>query len=168
METKDIMSKFDELYQKMATSGEQKYMNVFGDTMKRMMSDMVELKPELAKEYLDRLCSINWDNYLTKKEAINIVSLMNPKAAWNMQDWVDSMENAGLHMEEAPYYNDYALYVVMNQVVSDHGETFACMLDKKSLNDIEPKELTKTAYKFAIDLLKDEDKAYNIREYFLK
>lgn len=168
MEQKEIMSKFDALYQKMATSGEQKYMNVFGDTMKRMMSDMVELKPELAKEYFDRLCSINWDNYLTKKEAINIVSLMNPKAAWNMQDWVDSMENAGLHMEEAPYYNDYALYVVMNQVVSDHGETFACMLDKKSLNDIETKELTKTAYKFAIDLLKDEDKAYNIREYFLK
>lgn len=67
MEQKEIMSKFDELYQKMATSGEQKYMNVFGDTMKRMMSDMVELKPELAKEYFDRLCSINWDNYLTKK-----------------------------------------------------------------------------------------------------
>lgn len=168
MEQKEMMSKFDELYQKMATSGEQKYMNVFGDTMKRMMSDMAELKPELAKEYLDRLYSINWDNYLTKKEAINIVSLMNPKAVWNMQEWVDAMESAGLCMEEAPYYNDYALYVVMNQVISDHGETFACMLGKKSLSEIELKELTKIAHKFAIDLLKDEDKAYNVREYFLK
>ena len=168
MEQKDIMQEFDELYKKMATSGNPKYMNIFGNIMKRMMSDMAELKPELAKEYIDRLCSINWDNYLTKKEAINIVSLMNPKSTWTMQDWIDCMENEGLCMEESPYYNDYALYVVMNQVISDHGDSLSCMLDKESLSEIDSKEITKIAYKFALDLLKDEDKRYNVREYFLR
>lgn len=168
MEQKEIMKEFDELYQKMATSSNPKYMHIFGRTMKCMMSDITELKPELAKEYLDKLCAINWDNYLTKKEALNIISSMTSKASWNMQDWIDTMENAGLCMEEAPYYNDYALYIVMNQVVSDHGDSIASILGKNSVCDIEAKELIKITYNMAIDLLKDKDGLYNVREYFFK
>jgi predicted nucleotidyltransferase len=35
METKDIMSKFDELYGIMASSANVKYMHVFGDTIRK-------------------------------------------------------------------------------------------------------------------------------------
>lgn len=65
-------------------------------------------------------------------------------------------------------------HIVEKKVYEDGKKEYASKgvgnagLGKKSLNDIEPKELTKIAHKFAIDLLKDEDKAYNIREYFLK
>lgn len=53
METKDIMSKFDELYGMMASSANVKYMRTFGDTMRCMMNDMAAKHPELAQEYLN-------------------------------------------------------------------------------------------------------------------
>lgn len=164
----ELMKNFDELYGIMATSANVKYMRVFGDTMRCMMKDMVAKHPELAQEYLDKLCAIKWNNYLTKKEALSIVQEMNPKATWDMQGWVDGMEKSGLCMEEKPCYNDYALYVAMNQVVSDHGDTIAEIKGEKSLSDINEEELVKYAYKLAVDLLKDKDGVYNIREYFLK
>ena len=81
---------------------------------------------------------------------------------------IDVMEKLGYPLEDKPYYNDYALYVAMNQVVSDHGETIASILNKDSIALVEPTELAKYAYKLALDLLKDKDLVYDIREYFLK
>lgn len=143
-------------------------MHVFGDTMRCMMKDMASKHPELAQEYLDKLCAIKWKNYLTKNEALDIIGKMNPEATWNMQGWLDEMEKLGLCMEDKPYYNDYALYIAMNQVISDHGETIAIIKGEKSLSDINEEELVEYAYKLALDLLKDKDGVYNIREYFLK
>ena len=56
----------------------------------------------------------------------------------------------------------------MNQVISDHGETIAMIKGEKSLSDVNKEELVEYAYKLALDLLKDKDGVYNIREYFLK
>lgn len=61
------MKNFDELYGIMATSANVKYMRVFGDTMRCMMKDMADRHPELAQEYIEKLCAIKWKNYLTKK-----------------------------------------------------------------------------------------------------
>lgn len=168
MEAKEIMSKFDELYGMMASSANVKYMHVFGNTMRCMMNDMASKHPELAQEYLDKLCAIKWKNYLTKKEASEIANGMNPPATWDMQTWLNAMTGLGLEKEEKPYYNDYALYVAMNQVISDHGETIAMIKGEKSLSDVNKEELVEYAYKLALDLLKDKDGVYNIREYFLK
>lgn len=168
MEAKDIVSKFDELYGIMATSTNVKYMHVFVDTMRCMMKDMASKHPELAQEYIEKLCAIKWRNYLTKKEALSIIQKMDPKATWDMQVWSSEMKNHNLHTEDSPCYNDYALYVAMNQVVSDHGETIAKILGKDSLSDIGDNHLLVYAYSLAIDLLKDKDGVYDIREYFLK
>lgn len=78
------------------------------------------------------------------------------------------MVNLGLPTEEEPYYNDYALYVAMNQVISDHGCTVAKILGKESVKDIDSDNLVKYGYSLALDLLKDKDGVYDIREYFLK
>lgn len=168
MEAKDIMSKFDELYGMMASSNNVKYMHVFGNTMRCMMKDMASKHSELAQDYLDKLCAIKWKNYLTKNEVSDIIKEMNPPATWSKQNWLDVMEKLGYSLEDKPYYNDYALYVAMNQVVSDHGETIASILNKDSIALVEPTELAKYAYKLALDLLKDKDLVYDIREYFLK
>lgn len=168
MEAKDIMSKFEELYGMMASSTNVKYMHTFGDTMRCMMKDMAAKHPELAQEYIEKLCAIKWRNYLTKKEALSIIQKMDPKATWDMQVWSSEMKNHNLHTEDSPCYNDYALYVAMNQVVSDHGETIAKILGKDSLSDIGDNHLLVYAYSLAIDLLKDKDGVYDIREYFLK
>ena len=168
METKKIMNKFDELYSIMATSANVKYMHTFGDTMRCMMNDMASKHPELAQEYIEKLCAIKWKNYLTKNEALDIIGKMNPEATWNMQGWLDEMEKLGLCMEDKPYYNDYALYIAMNQVISDHGCTVAKILGKESVKDIDTDNLVKYGYNLALDLLKDKDGVYDIREYFLK
>ena len=138
METKDIMNKFDELYGIMATSTNVKYMHTFGDTMRCMMQDMASKHPELAQEYIEKLCAIKWKNYLTKKEASEIVSGMNPPVTWDMQTWLDALENLGLAMEEEPYYNDYALYVAMNQVISDTAVLLQRFLAKKASRTLTP------------------------------
>ena len=162
------MKNFDELYGIMATSANVKYMRVFGDTMRCMMKDMADRHPELAQEYLDKLFAIKWKNYLTKNEALDIIGKMNPEATWNMQEWLDEIEKLGFRMEDKPYYNDYALYIAMNQVISDHGETIVVIKGEKSLSDISEEELVEYAYRLAIDLLKDKDGVYDIRKYFLK
>ena len=71
----ELMKNFDELYGIMATSGNVKYMRVFGDTMRCMMKDMADRHPELAQEYIEKLCAIKWKNYLTKKEALIMMSI---------------------------------------------------------------------------------------------
>lgn len=82
--------------------------------------------------------------------------------------WLNAMTGLGLATEEKPYYNDYALYVAMNQVVSDHGCTIAKILGKEDVKEIDTEHLVKYANHLALDLLKDKDGVYDIREYFLK
>ena len=98
MEAKDIMSKFDELYGMMASSNNVKYMHVFGNTMRCMMKDMASKHPELAQDYLDKLCAIKWKNYLTKNEVSDIIKEMNPPATWSKQNWLDVMEIGRAHV----------------------------------------------------------------------
>lgn len=168
MEQKEMMHKFETLYNMMATSNEPKYMHIFGETMKAMMEDMMDTTPELASEYIEKLSAIEWNNYLTSNEAERITAIMTPQAIWDKQAWLDAIETLGVPMEQKPFYNDYALFVAMNQVISDHGSTIASILGKDTVAEIEATELVKYAYKLAIDLLKDEDGVYNIRTYFLR
>ncbi len=168
MEAKEMKQQFESLYNTMANSNEPKYMHIFGETMKAMMDDMIALKPELAQEYVERLSAIKWFNFLTKKEAMGIVGGMDPTPMWDAASWQQVMVDLDLPMEEAPYYNDYALFVAMNQVVSDHGKTIAYIKGLESVKEIDPTELVKYAYKLTIDLLKDKDGVYDIREYFLR
>ena len=48
------------------------------------------------------------------------------------------------------------------------GDTIAKFLNKEDVKDIDTEHLVKYAYSLAIDLLKDKDGVYDIREYFLK
>lgn len=168
MEAQELKQRFESLYNTMENSHEPKYMSIFGETMKVMMDGMIALKPELAQEYIERLSAIKWFNYLTKKEAIHIVSNMNPAAMWGASEWQQVIAENDVPMEDSPYYNDYALFVAMNQVISDHGKTIAHIKGVDSVKEIEPNELVRYAYEMAIDLLKDKDGVYDIREYFLK
>ncbi len=168
METTEMKQKFESLYNTMANSNEPKYMNIFGETMKVMMDELIALKPEAAQEYIERLSAIKWFNYLTKKEAMGIVAGMEPAPMWDAATWQAAVTELDVPTEEAPYYNSYALFVAMNQVVSDHGKTIAFIKGLESVKDIDPTELAKYAYRMAIDLLKDKDGVYDIREYFLR
>ena len=160
-----MMSEFSSLYGMMANSGKPEYMHTFGEVMKCMMKDMVALKPDLAQEYLGKLCSIKWNNYLTKKEAMTIVSGMNPKGGWDYAEWEKMMEKLDARMEDTPYYNRYALFVAMNMVFSDSATSIA-VIAGKTLEEIPEDELFADVHMLALDKLEDKDGMFDIREYF--
>ena len=119
----------------------------------------------MAEKYVDTLCSIKWQQYLTREEANEIVDDMEPKAAWNYDTWHGAMKNLGLEFEREPVFNSYALWVVMNAEHSDSGKTIASMLNIEPTDTTNP-EYIKAVYQFALNKLTDADGMYNVRRYF--
>ena len=164
MTQEEMKKEFIELYDMMAMSHDVRNMETFGNVHKEMMEWMIQNKPELAQEWIEKLDSIKWRNYLTQKEAQKIVDGMVPKAPWSKDVWKNAMNQFGLPMEEEPYYNCYSLWVEMNKIYSDFGEEIASLLGKPlSPTD---NEIISACYKMALKTLKDRDEVYSIRKYF--
>jgi hypothetical protein len=166
MTSEEMKNEFEALYNMMANSNNVKNMRTFGNVHKEMMDWMIRNKPDLAQEWIDKLSSIKWNNYLTPKEAEKINAAMQPKAQWSRDVWRNAMQQLGLPLEEDPYYNSCALWTEMNKVYSDHAATIAQKILKKPLNEIPTDQLLTGIHALALDNLKDADGVDNIREYF--
>ena len=166
MTQEELKTKFDGLYSYMASSNEPKYMMLFGSVMEEMEDWFIVNKPDLAEAWIDKLCAIKWEQYLTKTEAQNIVSSMQPKAPWSFDVWIDAMTKIGLESEREHVFNKYALWAVMSQVYTDFGKTLAKALNTP-LNDIPAETLLPIIHEMAIDLLCDVDGRYDVRSYML-
>lgn len=158
MTQEEMINEFNALYNIMANSNDVANMHTFGQVQKKMFAWFAANKPEMAAEFLDELSSIEWDNYLTPKEAEKIVSGMKPEAPWKRDQWKSAMEQHNLALEKVPYYNSCALWVVMNMKMSDSGDTLA--------KYIESNKLFEAVYHLAVDSLTDRDKVFNVRRYF--
>ena len=143
----------------MANSNKVEFMHTFGNVHKDMMEWFIQNKPELAKEWIEKLECIRWKNYLTPKEAEKIVSGMEPKAPWSRDQWRQAMEQSGLALEVEPYYNRCALWVTMNMIMSDSSSTLEKYVDMGSM--------FKMVHDLAVDKLTDSDGKFEIRKYFL-
>lgn len=165
MEKNEIMKAFERLYNKMVMSKEPKYMNIFGGVMECMMKDIADWRPDAAQEYINRLEAINWYNYLSKKEAAQIVGSMEPNGGWSTSEWESCMKSQGICLEEEPYYNKWALYTAMNMVYSDSIKTIA-KIAGKSLTEMSQEEIFNAVHLLALDKLKDKDGVFNVRKYF--
>lgn len=161
-----MTKEFYALYNMMANSQNPAYMHVFGMATQEMFKWFVANKPDLAQEWLEKLESIRWHQYLSQKEAEKIVDGMVPKAPWKRDVWKQAMTQLELPMEEEPYYNSCALWTEMNKQYSDHAETIARDILKKPLAEIPAEQIVPGIRAMALDLLKDKDHVYNIREYF--
>lgn len=166
MTKQEMIDKFDSLYNYMASSNNVRYMKTFGYVHKEMMKWMIENKPELAEEYIDVLCSIKWRQYLTKNEAMDVVKGMKPAAPWDYETWERAMNDLGLKCEKDGEYNKYALWVAMNQIYTDFGDTLSKVLNQP-LAQIPAQTLVPVVYEMAVDLLEDPDGKYSIRKYHL-
>ena len=166
MTQEEMKQEFNELFNIMANSNNVENMRTFGNVQRRMFEWFVSNKTDLALEFLEELSSIEWDNYLTQKEADKIIAGMNPKAPWSREVWKQAMSQLDLPTEEEPYYNCHALFVEMNKQYSDHAETIARDILRKPLTEIPAEVIVPAMHSLAIDLLKDRDKVYNIRSYF--
>ena len=158
MTQEEMKNEFYALYNLMANSQKVENMHTFGMVHKEMFEWFVANKPELAQEWLDKLESIKWKNYLSQKEAEKIVADMNPQAPWTRDQWKAAMKEHGFEMDKEPYYNRCALFVTMNMKMSDSGETLA----KYIAGD----KMFEAVYNLAVDSLTDKDGRFKIREYF--
>ena len=158
MNQEEMKKEFDALYDMMANSDKVENMRTFGNVHKEMMEWFIANKPEVAKEWLDKLSSIKWKNYLTWGEADKIVSAMNPAAPWSREQWKAAMEKNGFELEKAPCYNRCALFTTMNMIMSDSGDTLKKYVDEQNL--------FKAVYDLAVDKLTDKDGKFSIRKYF--
>ena len=161
----ELKERYTGLYDYMAASRDPKNMKVFGCVMTEMMDWLIQMKPDVAEEMIDKLESIRWRQYLTPKEAEKIVAGMDPRGPWSRDAWKGAMESLGLPVEEAHAYNRCALWTEMNKIYSDFGEEIALLIGKPLLpND---KDIISACYKMALRNLKDKDGIYDIRKYFL-
>lgn len=167
MNEKEIMAKFDELFGIMAQSNDVRMMRLFGGVMRRMMSWVAKNTPSRAMEYIEQLCAVKWRNYLTQEEAEAIVAKMQPSPKWKYSEWKNEMEHEAIPLRDEPYYNEYALYVEMCKQYSDSANTIATLMGK-SVSEVTYAEWMKALNMLAVDLLKDEDEKYNIRNYFFE
>ena len=153
-----MKSEFNALYNMMANSNKVEFMHTFGKVHKEMFEWFVSNKPDLAQEWLDKLESIRWKQYLTPKEAEKIVSSMDPSAPWSREQWKSAMEKHGYALEKEPCYNKCALYVTMNMVMSDSSETISKYVEADKTFDF--------VYEEAVNRLTDHDAKFIIRKYF--
>lgn len=158
MNQEEMKKEFQALYNMMANSNKVEFMHTFGTVHKEMMDWFIQNKPELAQEWINKLESIRWKNYLTPKEAEAIVAKMEPKAPWTREQWSQAMQQQGLNMEREPYFNRCALWTVMNMIMSDSSGTVEKYVDADSLFEF--------IHDLAVDKLCDKDEKFNVRTYF--
>lgn len=158
MTADEMRREFHALYMLMANSDELADMRTFGNVLKEMMEWMIANRPEAAEEWIEKLESIRWKNYLTPKEAEAIVNNMIPKAPWSREQWKAMMEQNGYQLEKEPCYNRCALWVTMNMIMSDSSQTIAKYVDNGNV--------FKIVHDLAVDKLTDKDEVFLVRKYF--
>ena len=153
-----MMRKYDQLYEKMAVSGNIENMRLFGKVGREAMALLAKDMPDKAQELIGKLCAVNWDNYLTEREAEVITAKMEPQRPWPREQWRTVMEQHGYKLEEEPYYNRCAMYVTMSMIYSDDIESL-----KHFANGVDMFEFI---HALALNKLKDKDRVFDIRKYF--
>ena len=160
---RELIEKYDELYEDMASAKNPRKMMAFGDAEKWMFHMLAKEHPEIAEKWLTKLEAGKWHNYLSKTEAEEIAAkLVNQDGSrgphWSHETFKASVESLGAKTEEEPFYNCWALWIMANALWSDHH---------KALMEFVPKEQEpKVYYLMAVEKLKDVDYPKFIRKYY--
>ena len=166
MTQNEMKDKFESLYGYMAASNEPRYMKLFGEVMQEMMDWMIKNQSAAAEQWIETLCAIKWEQYLTKSEALSVFNALNPKGAWTLDVWRKAMEDLGLETEREYVFNCYSLWLEMNAVHSDNGAVIAGLLGIEPTDVTNPKYI-KTIHKMAVNTLTDDDGFFDVRSYYL-
>ena len=159
----NYQEKYDELYAIMANSADPAKMHIFGEAEKWAFEQMNRTNPDMAKKWLDRIEAVKWNNYLCEASAMAIVSkFVNQDgtmgAKWNYQQVMDAVRAAGGNESEQPYYNSWALFVVMNWIASNSWKTLSTLTTEDKMPGV--------VYALALDYLKDPDEPHFIQRYW--
>lgn len=167
----EMKDKFHQIYMKMVSSSDVEDMKTFGYAAKDMFEKVNMMSPGTAKEWLDMLEPIMWNNYLTYEQAKGlaekIVNQDGSKGAhWPMDVFMNVVQRLGGKVEDAPYYNKYALWLVANAHYSDFANSTALDMGYKSVAEAPEEKMALSMYRKAVESLKDIDRHHYIRNYY--
>lgn len=172
MKTKEEMiDRYASLYDKMKESKDVKNMKIFGEAEKYIFKTLAATSPEMAANWLSHLESVDWDNYLSEKEAMNIGKRITSQDGtkgfhWTYDIFCKAIATLGGRLEEKPHYNSFALFVAANMVYSDHAKSISEDMGYKTAAEIPNERIMLSCYKKALEKLKDADAGFHIRKYF--
>lgn len=159
----EILNRYKHLYSLMERSEDSDIMNVFGKAEQWAFARMLEISADDAKRWLEKLEPTEWNNYLSREEANQIVSsFVNQDgtrgAHCSYESVKQEVEKNGWDLSDEPYFNCYALWVTMNMIYSDHSISLSEYIGED--------ELVKFIYKMSTEKLRDRDRERFIRDYF--
>lgn len=167
----EIFERYKELYEEMAKSKDPAKMIAFGDAERWAFKRMAEVSPKDAECWLDKLEAMEWNNYLSKREAEAIAAnLLNQNgsrgAHWGYDTFKEAVEGLGGKISDKPYYNCYALWVTANMLYSDHANSVAEDMGYSSPSQVPGDKMALSMYRKAVEKLKDPDRVKFVRGYF--
>lgn len=174
MTPQELKETYKRLYDGMMTSKDVSKMKIFGAAFTDMFGKVAQAHPDIAQAAIDMLAAIEYHNYATKQEAMEMADKfinddtlisggVEPTrgAHWNIELLKGFLTQKNLPLEEKPYYNWAALWLTVNMIYSDYANVLAELLGSK-----DNERIATACYKMAIKKLKDLDRPHFIREYF--
>lgn len=158
-----LKKRFDELVGQIAASKDPEKMQVLACADAWGFAQMAATQPKIAQKWLDKIEAVEWNNYLSKAEAEEIVArLENQNGAhggkWSLEAFRQVVEENGGRWEDTPFYNCYALWAVANMLYSDHARSVT--------KYVAPDSIAVFFYEEAVEKLKDPDRPRFVRAYF--
>lgn len=171
MTVEEIISRYEYLYDTMKTSKDVKKMMVFGRSEHRMFKKLAGSNPTMAKEWLSMLEAVAWHNYLSEEMAQEIAAkLINQDgskgAHWSMDIFFSVVPKLGGKLDDPPYYNKYALWLVANAHYSDFAKSTSEDMGYNSIDEVPAEKMALSMYKKAVESLKDSDRPNYISDYY--
>ena len=171
MNSEEMKSRYQYLYDLMASSKDPEKMQVFGRAEHYMFDALAISNPSMAKEWLEKLEAVCWKNYLTETQAEKLAaSIINqdgsPGPHWSMDTFFGAVPKLGGQLEEEPYYNKYALWLVANAHYSDFAKSTSEDMGYQSIAEVPAEKMALSMYKKAVESLKDIDRSHYIANYY--
>ena len=162
----NLNEKYTMLYDHIVATKEPKHFKLFCEVSNAVMRDLIKTQPAVAEKYIEKLCAIKWQQYLTKSEATAILEKMNPAPHWDFERWSAEIEHYALESERENVFNRYALFVEMNAKYSDEAEVLANKAFGKPIAEVPEQPFFALIHALAVAALTDKDGVYQIRTYF--
>lgn len=171
MTKEQMIERYEELYHKMKNSKDVKNMKAFGSAMTWTFGELAKVHPDLAEKFLSHIECIEWNQYLSQDEAMNIGKrIVNQDGTkgfhWSYDVFTNAVKSLGGVVEEKPYYNSYALWVTASTIYSDHALSIAMDMGYKDAKEVPNEKIALSVYRKAVEKLKDIDGGFQVRKYF--
>lgn len=171
MNTQELKERYKHLYDAMKQSKSVENMQVFGRADNYFFDWLAENNPSMAKKWLEMLELVVWNNYLSaevaQELAMKIVNQDGSKGPyWSMDTFFNVVPKLGGTLDDEPYYNRYALWLVANAHYSDFARSTSEDMGYQSIAEVPAEKMALSMYKKAVESLKDVDRLHYIANYY--